>query len=383
MKKRFKWIPVLGALAIAFIFSIGFGLNSLLFRGDAAAGESQIKNVILFIGDGMGQEHVKAGAIYKGAPLSFQSFEHQGRNVTASRSVLDGLEGFTDSAAGGTAMATGKKTYNSMVARSKANKDAKTTYDLKTIIETASEMGYRTGVVTSDGIEGATPASFLSHADERHQYDAILKSMANSPADLIIGESPDKVDINKYIARFEANGFTYVDASVRLDKSAPRLLGTFPIFAEDLGYGTANLDDLTAFALDYLDNDNGFVLMVEGANIDKRSHDHNPAHMLRELMGFDQAVKAAMDWSAGRSDTLILVTADHETGGIQIENGATRENIADKITFHSDRYESGTYMHSNADVFYFATGMSSDLFKPTINNVDIYKAMAQAIGAAY
>lgn len=359
--RAFAW----AALLFAAVLGLGLLLNAYAIGNTPQP--SSVKNVILFIGDGMGVEHVRAGNIKKGGPMVFETFEHVGRNRTASLSVEESKEGYTDSAAGGTAMSTGVRTYNSMVARDKNNKD------LPTIIETAAKLGYKTGVVSSDEIDGATPASFLSHAYERHMSAEILNNMiAGCPADLIIGQTPDNFDT--YAPGFVSKGFTVVTDHKQLNRDAKRLLGTFPIFAEDLGYETANLDQLVAFALDFLDNDKGFVLMVEGANIDKRSHLNVAGWMMKELMAFDEAVQVAVDWAKGRDDTLIMVTADHETGGLSIGPGANAANIVESLGF-------STGTHTGADVGYYATGMDSDLFQPAIENIDIHKAMMQAIKA--
>ena len=148
------------------------------------------------------------------------------------------------------------------------------------------------------------------------------------------------------------------------------------------GDRTPSLSELTAYSLDYLDNDNGFFLMVEGANIDKQSHSNQPLAMIKELLGFEEAVKTAQDWATGREDTLIVVTADHETGALTFdENNSNSENIIDNMKFLS-------YNHSRTrvtiDVFgdiseftnKYAEMFSTLEGRPYWDNTDIFKLCA-------
>ena len=340
----------------------------------------QYKNVILFIGDGMGPNHVDAGEIYLGKPFCFNvtndkwtyhaysntdSLTSQGFTLDESKSLIlpelnkslyDGTPSpydssvslgvsgnitcYTDSAAGGTALATGVKVTNSRLGMDIEGND------LANIVEIAKGLGKKAGVVTSDEVVGATPASFASHVGERHLAADILDDMANGPINLILGKTTDEYKNNtaKYETLFKNKGFDLAYNRSGLNSDSDRLFGVFPGVANKQDPRIPSLEELTVFALDYLDNEEGFFLMVEGAQIDKHSHSHQTTMMLKELLGFNDAVGAAQDWAAGRDDTVILVTADHETGGLYYDRTTTtQETILNDIKWL-------TYNHSRTRV---------------------------------
>lgn len=340
----------------------------------------QYKNVILFIGDGMGPSHVDAGGIYLGEPLCFDvtndkwtyhaysntdSLTSQGFTLDTSKSLLKpeenkslydgtpspydpnvtlGTSGnitcYTDSAAGGTALACGVKVTNSRLGMDISGND------IKNLVEIAKGLEKKAGVVTSDEVVGATPSSFLAHVGERHYAEDILNDIAVSPVDLVLAKTTSEYEDNKasYESKLRTNGFSLAYNRSQLDSSSEKLFGVFEGVANKKDPRIPSLEELTVFALDYLDNEEGFFLMVEGANIDKQSHSHQTRLMLKELLGFNDAVKAAQDWAAGRDDTVILVTADHETGGLYYDReNATQQTIATDIKWL-------TYNHSRTRV---------------------------------
>lgn len=359
---------------ISFIFTAFLSL-SLRSSAIETKPQNEIKNVILFIGDGMGPNHVDAGGIYKGSPLVFDkqdenwnyhaysntdSLTSEGFTLDESKSLLrpdlnpslfDGtpspyggaslgtsgnITTYTDSAAGGTAMATGVKVTNSRIGMDINGEP------IENLVEIAHGLGMKTGVVTSDNIVGATPSSFLVHVGERHLEDEIITKVAASKADLICAQTVSSYTNKQatYEKLFKQNGFTVAYNRSGLDKNAGRLIALFPaIVTKDYDYRAPSLRELTVFALDYLDNQNGFFLMVEGSNIDKKSHSNQAGLMLRELLAFDEAVEAAQEWAEGRDDTMIVVTADHETGALCYDKDtATKENIVKNISWLSTNH---------------------------------------------
>ena len=313
--------------------------------------QKRYKNVILFIGDGMGPNHVDAGGIYLGESLCFDvinenwayhaysntdSLTSAGFALDESKSLLrpeenkslyDGTpnpygEGslgvggnittYTDSAAGGTALATGVKVTNSRIGQDVFGNS------IENLVEIASSLNKKAGVVTSDEVVGATPASFLAHAGDRHQSEEILNDIAQSNADLVLAKTCSAYKNNKssFDTMYQTVGYRVVNDKNSLDKSSDKIIGLFNGVAPETDPRIPSLEELTVFALDYLDNEEGFFLMVEGANIDKQSHSNQTKLMMKELLGFNDAVKAAEQWANGRDDTLIIVTADHETGGL-------------------------------------------------------------------
>lgn len=355
------------------------------------------KNVIMFIGDGMGPNHVDAGGVYLGKPLCFDvtdenwtfhaysntdSLTSQGFTYDTSKSLLrpeenpslyDGtpspydpsvslgasgnITTYTDSAAGGTALATGVKVTNSRIGMDIDGKP------LENLVEIASGLGKKTGVVSSDELVGATPSSFLAHVGERHMEDEIIKGVAASPVDLVLTQNPASFKKNKaaYEALYTQNGFSIAYTKDELNPNVERQVGLFDLvsYKQDARPQVASLEDLTVYALDYLDNDEGFFLMVEGAKIDKKSHSNDAKSMMNELIGFNNAVEAATEWADARDDTLIVVTADHETGGLYYDReNTTKETIISDIKWK-------TYNHSRTRVDIAVYGDISEF-------VDIY-----------
>ena len=139
---------------------------------------------------------------------------------------------------------------------------------------------------------------------------------------------------------FINKGYSIANSLSELDVNSEKILGKFPgVVPFDDPRDVPTLTDLTSFALDYLDNEEGFFLMVEGAKIDKRAHQHQTKLTINELLGFEESVKEAFDWAKGRNDTLILVTADHETGGVYFNRDiATKDNIIDIINWKTGNH---------------------------------------------
>lgn len=354
---------------------LGFSFNASTSLVDTSTPTPQYKNVILFIGDGMGPNHVDAGGVYLGEPLCFDvtnekwtyhaysntdSLTSQGFTLDETKSLIrpelnktlyDGTPSpydpnvsfgtsgsitcYTDSAAGGTALATGVKTTNSRIGMDINGND------LTNLVELSKGIGKKAGVVSSDEVVGATPSSFLAHVGERHLASDILNDIAASPVDLVLAKTTEEYEKNKdsYEELYSSKGFNFAYTKEGLTTSSQRLFGVFPSIANRQDPRIPSLEELTVFALDYLDNEEGFFLMVEGANIDKQAHSNQTRLMLRELLGFNDAVKAAQKWANGRNDTVILVTADHETGGLYYDREtATKDTIADDIKWLSKNH---------------------------------------------
>lgn len=372
MKKIIKFlaIPLLTILLTPTTSTVANeNLISNLVRNINVNSNQKIKNVILFIGDGMGPNHIDAGEIYKGSQFVYSnpddtkwtyhgyqntdSLTSNGFKLDTSKSLLRpelndtlydnapspyGGSGnylsntcYTDSAAGGTALATGFKTTNSSIGVDQfGNK-------LTNLVEISSSLNKKSGVVTTDKITGATPSSFLAHVEQRHLSDEILESTLNSKANLIIGERPSNWS-DSYLNNYVAKGWHYSSDLSNLNKDSNKEI----VLLDGLVGGsihTPSLSDLTIYALDKLDNENGFFLMVEGSSIDTASHANQSHTMLEELLDFENAVNTAYLWAETRNDTLIIVTADHETGALYFDRKvANQENIVDEIKWLSSNH---------------------------------------------
>ena len=307
-----------------------------------AKGETA-KNIILLIGDGMGPQQIQAGELYKGSSLVMQSIAQRIYVETNSYS------GITDSAAGGTAISTGNKTINGFVGMDEDRNE------LETIVDIAHNLGKRTGIITTEPLYGATPMSFSAHNSSRSNYMDLLESAATtSNVNLFASYFLDNVQMTNV---FVNNGYSMKTSVDEIsDASEEKIFGTYNIKANapSMAGTTSNVafDRLLVESLDYLSkDDDGFFLMAEGARIDHGGHNNDIAYMLSELLAFDDAVKAALDWAKDRNDTVVIVTADHETGGLTLSPTATHETILD-----STSYLWTTDYHTSADIYCYVHG---------------------------
>ena len=294
------------------------------------------KNVILLIGDGMGFNHIAAGRAFLGVDELFMESAAvvAGEATTYSRTII----GPTDSAAAATALATGQKTDNGMIAQYLGK-------DLKSNTEYAIEQGMATGIIASEGVKGATPAGFSAHAFNRNSTDDITRDQMSSGIDLFLGGAKDFYD--DYAGDIAASGYDYATAASALDPAADKIWGAFSDIATAGGTdATPTLADLAVFAMNYLaaKSDNGFFLMIEESHIDKRSHSNDMEGMLEHLIAYDNTIKAVVQLAAEMGDTLVIATADHETGGLQY-NGESAAELSDAM------FTKGS--HSTANVPFF------------------------------
>ena len=285
-------------------------------RGSITENPKEYKNVILFIGDGMGENHLKAALADDPAALVMETMPVRGQSKTNS------WPGFlpTDSAAGATALACGVRVIFNEIAVF-ALDPLQWIATPATLSEIAIESGRLAGVVTTDSTSGATPAAFSAHAASRNSEETISNGQLASDLTLIWGGGSKSVTE----AKAEAKGFEYVTTKTEmlaLDEGG-RSFGQFPGLGDvPVPAGSPSLEEMTVEAIDLLDDDpDGFFLMVEAAHIDKRSHDGDLAGAIKHVRELDKAVAAALAYAAAHPDTLVLVTADHETGGVKLKNG--------------------------------------------------------------
>ncbi len=346
--------------ALLLVLTMLFG--SVTVGITASAEEGTIKNVIIMIGDGMGPNHLNWVEQEKDVDLVMNTFPYQGFSQTNS------LSGTTDSAAGGTALACGQLTKNGNIGcKTFGIEDvASIRTSFKSISEIARDKGMKTGVLTSDSNAGATPAAFSAHTTDRGNGDDISTQQLKSSFDLIWSED------DAYVTRDNAaeNGFTYVENALDVQglTDGTRSFGQFHhVCFDDGSKSTTPLSILTTLAIKQLDNDNGFFLMVEGAHIDKYSHNNDKENMMNALLEFDKAISNALDFAKEDGETLIIVTADHETGGIKNDDGT--------FTFTKTG-------HSSADVpvkVYGKEGLVKD--GSVVRNIQIPQFAAKALGA--
>lgn len=290
--------------------------------------------VILFIGDGMGTGQVAAARAYLGRPLHFEAFPFAA--VVATEPAGGGI---TESPAAATAIATGRRVNSTVLARAIPGDGS----DLPTALEFHRDRGRRTGLVTTSYLLDATPAAFGAHADTRSDYAGIAAHYlaANGP-DLLLGGG--------YLldtGTVAAAGFTVVtdrdSMAAAATSGVARLAGVFGTFTmpyEVDGYGALpHLREMTDAALRFLARDDApFFLMVEGGKIDLACHGQSILYCTHEMLEFERAVDAAVAWAGERPDVLILVAADHETGGLRVvaDNGpGVLPTVSWNSTYHT------------------------------------------------
>ncbi len=331
------------------------------------------KNIILMIGDGMGLGQITAGLYMNNNRLNLERCSVVGLHKPYASNDL-----ITDSAAGATAFACGVKTYNGAIG---VDPDKK---PLKTILEEAEEKNMATGLIATSTIVHATPASFIAHQPQRKMYEAIAADFLKTEVDLFIGGG------KKYFDRREEDNRNLIEELVAKNY----VVSSY--FDEDLtnlelpkeqnfAYFTADDDPLTVesgrdylmpaskMALDFLDDhsEEGFFLMIEGSQIDWGGHANNSDYIINEMLDFDKTIGEILDFAEKDQNTLVIITADHETGGYAINKGSKMGKL--ETAFTSD-------YHTAVLIPVFAYGPGAELFSGIYENTAIYDKMKAAKG---
>lgn len=334
------------------------------------------KNVILLIGDGMGPEQVRTLQYIKGGePGVMTQFPFSGWSRTYSLS-----DSITDSAAGGSALSTGKKTINHYVA---CNADGSAN---ETLLEWAEKRGKATGIVVTVPITNATPADFYAHVTSRKMEEEIARQLVYSGIDFAVGGYrnyflPNKrKDGQNLIDSLTARNYQVVGTTEEVaqlqqlpavglltDKNPPRAAGR------------GNWTEVAVNkALQLLSTDeDGFFLMIEGSQIDWGCHANNFNYMCGELLDFDRAVKIAYEFAQSHPNTLVIVTADHETGGLHYSSNISKvsaEPSQQKVRKYAHWKK---FYHTKTNVPVYAFGPRAELFQGTMENIDIHAKILQ------
>jgi len=326
------------------------------------------KNIVLMIGDGMGTSQIYAGMLGNGNILQLERFSFVGFSKTTSYDNL-----ITDSGAGATALSIGKKTFNGAIGV------AGDTTVHETILESAKAAGKSTGMIATCAITHATPASFAAHHPNRDASEAIAEDIAKAKVDLLVGGGlkyfEERVDGKNLVAAMEESGTRVVRTEADLfgitSLPVAALLWDKHPKAKHEGRNDI-LPRATYLALEKLAEDkDGFFLMVEGSQIDWGGHDNNTNYIVQEMIDFDQAIGIAVDFAEQNKETLVIVTADHETGGFSINGGdQTKNTVNGKFT---------TGGHTAVMVPVFAFGPGAEAFSGIMDNTQLYEKMMQAL----
>ncbi len=331
--------------------------------------KKEVKNIIFLIGDGMGVSQVYAGLVANRGNLYLRTMPVSGFNKTNASDNL-----ITDSAAGATAFSIGEKTHNGAIGVDKND------VPKKTILELAEENGMSTGLVATSGITHATPASFIAHQPERGMYEEIALDFLNTDIDVFIGGARNhfnkRKDGRNLLMELEVKGYDVVESMDSLKYAKGEKVAA--LVAEDQpdpylhGRGEM-LKEASEFAIKKLKkNKNGFFLMIEGSQIDWGGHDNHVPYIVTEMMDFDRTIGEVLKFAAKDGETLVVVTADHETGGFSVTGGDIAAGIVE------GKFTGGS--HTAVMVPIFAYGPKAELFSGIIENTDIFYKFKEALG---
>lgn len=352
------------------------------------------KNIILLISDGMSLTQVSTYRLLKGGPnerIAVDKFPVSGIVLTHSENAI-----VTDSASSATAFSTGRKTNNGALGLDEDNKI------LENFTEIIDRYGYVSSLISTSEITHATPAAYASHVDLRWKTDEISLQMMESNVMTILGggrhfflpedlggkrsdglnlleqmessrmvmtekkelDSFDHSDLGKVVGLF-------ADEALR-DKEKPENHVFEPSSSEMLNFAINRSEKF---------NENGckgFFIMLEGSQVDWAGHANDLNYLKREMQDFDEAVELALDYATQNPDTLVIATADHETGGLLIESSSPTDYTAPEVKF-SFNTGIGYGSHTGVPVPVYAYGPGSENFTGTLDNTDIFYAMLEAV----
>jgi alkaline phosphatase len=296
--------------------------NQVLERIDSG----EVRNVILMIGDGMSLAHINMTRFYIAGPDALLHMETM--PVTGIMKTHSADELITDSAASSTAIATGHKTDNRRIGTDPDNQP------LPNITEALIGQGMAIGLVSTSSVTHATPAGFLAHTETRYMMDEIAAQMATARPEVLFGGGrgyflpnnnmdSKREDDRDLVKELQQDGYTIATTRAELLAAhGSHVLGLMTLGHMKTRRPEPMLAEMTAKAIDILVQDEeGFFLMVEGSQIDWAGHNNDGDYMIRETLLFDDAVREALTFAKEDGQTLVIVTSDHETGGLTIRKG--------------------------------------------------------------
>lgn len=318
--------------------------------------DNSTQNVILMIGDGMSIPQIYAAMLTIDDTTAFERFPVTGLATTNSKSHK-----ITDSAAGGTAIATGYKTNNGMIGMSHDS------IPVPSMLEILSDKGMKTGIVVTSYIAHATPAAFVAKNVDRNNYEEIADDFAQCDVNILIGGGRkhfnQRKDNRNVIDEMSKDGWHYFDTLSKIEQLDKILIladdGHLPPYPQRGNF----LPDATSLALEKLKNENGFFLMVEGSQIDFAGHYNDSTYLVNEMYDFNNTINIVLDFAKNNPNTLVVVTADHETGGLSM--------IDPNESYSKNDFHFSTGSHSPLLVPVFAYGPGAESFTGIMDNTDI------------
>lgn len=318
-------------------------------------------NVVLLIGDGMGLSQLSSAFYYGDTAPNLAEFIEIGLiNTSSSKQKI------TDSGAGATAFACGEKTYNGSIGFSSDS------VSIPNLVEILSEKGYNTGVISTSSVTHATPAAFFAHVKDRGLQEEIALQLVDSEIDFFAGGGTsyftNRKDSLNLIDSLTKNGF---EVNLDILKLVPDENSRYGFLLADNGMPKMMdnrgdfLPNYTQLALDYFTKlGNGFFLMVEGSQIDWAGHSNDSDYLISEMMDFDKTVGVALDYAKLKGNTIVIVLADHETGGFALS--------PDSGDYSTIKPAFATTGHSTTLIPVLAYGPGAENFKGIYQNNEIF-----------
>lgn len=341
---------------------------AVILAATLSAEAQEVKNIIYLIGDGMGLASASMMQLENNyAPTIFDEADNIALQKTYS---LDNR--VTDSAASGTALATGFKTNNTMLGQLPDGTNP------KSLMELAADKGKATGLVVTTYLQHATPGAFYAHVPSRHEYATISEQLLASDIDIAIGGGmaffEERYGSNEAARKAIAeSGFT-LHESIDANMCEERILAL--VADKEIENRTGYLAKATAMAINHLNScEEGFVLMVEGSLIDGMGHGNNAEGQKDEMRDFMEAIEVAVAFAKEHPDTLVVVTADHETGGLAIISGNADFNLSEQGV----EYKWSTGGHSGTMVPIYLYGTGAELINGVMENADLGKRLKELI----
>jgi len=370
-------------IILALFFVISFNIYSQ---------ESESPNIILMIGDGMGLTQISSGMYSNNNSTALENFQYVGLSKTHSYDNL-----VTDSAAAGTAMSSGEKTQNKVLGLDhKGN-------PIKSILSICQDKGYSTALVATSNILHATPAAFFANIDYRYNYEPIAVQMTKSGVNYFVGGGEkyfnSREDKRNLINEMTENGYEIVYNISDFEKSKSNYLGFFTAkdepyyFYKGVNYSYREYDEDDYNEDEPLEDFTGresylarsakatlgkldemgkpFFIMIEGSQIDWGGHDNDQKYMVSQFLEFNDAIEVVLDFAKKDKNTIVVVTADHETGGAAIVRG--------KLSNSSIKNRFATTNHTASMVPVFSYGPKAHLFKGIYENTEIFNKLLSIV----
>ena len=355
--------------------------------------QKKAKNIILFIGDGMSISQISAFRLHQGGPnsrVAVDSFPYSGQVLTHSANAI-----VTDSASSGTAFSTGEKTNNRAL-----GVDIKG-QPIENITETLDKSGYVSSVISTSEVTHATPAAFAVHTSSRYLTDEISIQMTDSKIKNILGggrkffipeeDGGNREDGINLIEKVKSKSRLITDKSELSNPARYDDSQVFGLFADEHlrddstpeNHSTEpSIEKMLEFSVNrsekFIENGcKGFFIMAEASQVDWAGHGNDFEYLMREMIDLEDGIKWALNFAKENKETLVVVTADHETGGLLIEPNDPRkyENLDIKFSFNTGI---GRGSHTGVPVPIYAYGPGAENFTGTLDNTDVHRALLAA-----